>query len=241
MMPAPHASPSHRPPTFSSPSPSTPSAASTAIAELKAALDARTKPSLPDCHVVFVVGGPGAGKGTQCLRLVDQFGGRVCHLSAGDLLREEQRRKDSSPLGALIISCINEGLIVPMQVTITLLERAMQREISEHGTTRFLIDGFPRAVDQGVEFERAVCPSRALIFMQCPQEIMQERLLKRAALSGRTDDNATTIAKRFRTFQETTMPVIDHFANKLHTVDCDGSPDEVYRRFHHAIVNILDL
>lgn len=104
--------------------------------------------------MVFVLGGPGAGKGTQCALLASRFGYR--HLSAGDLLREE-RQRPGSEYGELINTYIRSGKIVPMHITIGLLERAMVAS----GRAKFLIDGFPRDVAQGVEFERVVCPAGA--------------------------------------------------------------------------------
>ena len=90
--------------------------------------------------VVYVLGGPGAGKGTQCANLVRDYG--FTHLSAGDLLREEQDRKDSE-FGSLIKQNIKEGIIVPMEITVQLLENAMTADLEkkEDGKGRFLIDG----------------------------------------------------------------------------------------------------
>jgi UMP-CMP kinase len=91
-----------------------------------------------DATVIFVLGGPGSGKGTQCAKLVKDYGFK--HLSAGDLLREEQDRPGSE-YGEMIKHYIREGTIVPMEVTITLLEKAIFRTIDETGQRRFLIDG----------------------------------------------------------------------------------------------------
>ena len=86
--------------------------------------------------VIFVLGGPGAGKGTQCANLVRDYG--FTHLSAGDLLRAEQDR-EGSEFGQMIKEHIREGIIVPMEVTVQLLENAIQD--SNGGEGRFLIDG----------------------------------------------------------------------------------------------------
>ncbi|KAF9428475.1 hypothetical protein BGZ94_002266 [Podila epigama] len=107
---------------------------------------AEKKEALKDTTVIFVLGGPGAGKGTQCANLVRDFG--FVHLSAGDLLRAEQERPGSQ-YGELIKTYIKEGKIVPMEVTIALLEN----EMLASGQTRFLIDGFPRKMDQALKFE----------------------------------------------------------------------------------------
>ena len=104
----------------------------------------REKPlySSDDITVLFVLGGPGAGKGTQCAKLVKDYGFK--HLSAGDLLREEQDR-EGSQFGDLIKEYIKEGLIVPMEVTIQLLENAITATIKETGNKKFLIDGMSDA------------------------------------------------------------------------------------------------
>jgi UMP-CMP kinase len=177
-----------------------------------------------DTTVIFVLGGPGAGKGTQCARINKEFP-KIIHLSAGELLREEQARPDS-PLGTIIISCINNGTIVPMHITISLLENAMK---SHPEATAFLIDGFPRSIDQGEEFERKVCESTAVIFYDCPQDVMRDRLLKRGAISGRTDDNPETISKRFTTYVKSTLPVIDFYRSKVFTINSNDQEDVIYK------------
>ena len=96
--------------------------------------------SKDDVTVLFVLGGPGAGKGTQCQKLVNDYGFK--HLSAGDLLREEQDRAGSQ-FGEMIKTYIKEGTIVPMEVTVKLLENAMRSsmESGENDNKLFLIDG----------------------------------------------------------------------------------------------------
>lgn len=94
--------------------------------------------------IIFVLGGPGSGKGTQCAKLVKDYGFK--HLSAGDLLREEQDR-EGSQYGEMIKQYIKDGEIVPMEVTISLLEKAIVKEIESKGgedgdvTAKFLVDG----------------------------------------------------------------------------------------------------
>ena len=93
-------------------------------------------------EVVFVLGGPGAGKGTQCKNIVKKYG--YVHLSAGDLLREERSNPDSE-FGEMIENHIRNGTIVPVEVTCSLLDRAMRNSDNPH--KRFMIDGFPRNED----------------------------------------------------------------------------------------------
>ena len=92
-----------------------------------------------EVSVVYVLGGPGAGKGTQCAYLVRDY--EFTHLSAGDLLRQEQDRPGSE-FGSMIKRHIKDGLIVPMEVTVQLLENAMTEDMKEKDRNgRFLIDG----------------------------------------------------------------------------------------------------
>lgn len=185
--------------------------------------------------VIFVLGGPGAGKGTQCANIVRDYGFK--HLSAGDLLREEQDRPGSE-FGEMIKTYIKEGQIVPMEVTIQLLENAMTHTIEQsNGSTRqFLIDGFPRKMDQAIAFEEKVVPSKFTLFFDTSEEVMRERLLKRGETSGRADDNEESIKKRFRTFVETSMPVVEMFEKEGRVVKVDASqkPEEVYRHVQKA-------
>lgn len=113
-----------------------------AIDQLGAATRTESLWSPEKVTVIFVLGGPGAGKGTQCAKLVSDYGFK--HLSAGDLLREEQDRPGSE-FGEMIKTYIKEGTIVPMEVTIQLLENAMKHSIENDGKTMFLIDGMLRS------------------------------------------------------------------------------------------------
>ncbi|GAA5831075.1 hypothetical protein JCM3766R1_006226 [Sporobolomyces carnicolor] len=199
--------------------------------------------------VIFVLGGPGAGKGTQCARLVEEH--HFVHLSAGDLLRAEQTR-EGSQYGEMIKTYIKEGRIVPMEVTIKLLENAMRAELEQaqrSSTTtaqptqkkRFLIDGFPRQMDQAIKFDESVCPSSLVLFLVCPENILQERLLERGKTSGRDDDNAESIKKRFQTFINTSMPVVDYYRKQGKVVDIDSSKtiEQVYEEIVTGIKPVL--
>ncbi|KAJ5875941.1 uncharacterized protein N7529_001525 [Penicillium soppii] len=195
--------------------------------------------STEDVTVVFFLGGPGSGKGTQSANLVESYG--FVHLSAGDLLRAEQERAGSQ-YGDMIREYIREGKIVPMEVTVALLSNAMADSLASApppaGTkARFLIDGFPRKLDQAVFFEATVCPSELVLFLDCPEDVMESRLLKRGETSGRADDNAESIRKRFKTFVETSMPVVEDFRakDKVVEVKADTSVKEVYAKIKAGI------
>ncbi|KAH9951422.1 UMP-CMP kinase [Amylocystis lapponica] len=187
--------------------------------------------------VIFVLGGPGAGKGTQCANLVKDFG--FCHLSAGDLLRAEQNR-EGSQYGEMIRNYIKEGQIVPMEVTVKLLENAMRGALEEKregdgwadGKGRFLVDGFPRKMDQAIKFDEEVCLSAQVLFFTTTEEEMLKRLMERGKTSGREDDNEESIKKRFRVYKEQTMPVIEYYSkqHKVSTIDATASIDEVHEK-----------
>ncbi|KAM5434946.1 bifunctional uridylate/adenylate kinase [Microsporum canis] len=197
--------------------------------------------SADEVTVIFVLGGPGSGKGTQSAKLVKDYG--FSHLSAGDLLRAEQDR-EGSQYGDLIRHNIREGIIVPMEITVTLLSNAMadilekqKNENRAEPTSRFLIDGFPRKMDQAIYFEETVCLSAGTLFLSCPEDVMLGRLLKRGETSGRDDDNIESIKKRFRVFEETSMPVVNYYEKmgKVMSVSAVGTEQEVTSRIHQEL------
>ena len=177
-------------------------------------------------QVVFVLGGPGAGKGTQCKLIESEFG--FLHLSAGDLLREERARPNSE-FGELIETCLKEGRIVPVEITCSLLKRAME----EAGQNKFLVDGFPRNLDNLTGWKKVMGDSVDEIFclfLECPEAVMERRLVARGATSGRCDDNLESIRKRFAVFLESTMPIVEHFrgVGKLRMVTSDQPVEIVW-------------
>lgn len=193
--------------------------------------------SADQVSVVFVLGGPGAGKGTQCAKLVNDY--HFVHLSAGDLLRAE-RQREGSKYGELISHYIKEGLIVPQEVTVALLKQAITDNYQK-GNTKFLVDGFPRKMDQAITFEEQIVPSKFTLFFDCPENVMLERLLERGKTSGRDDDNIESIKKRFRTFIETSMPVVEYFEklSKVVKVSCNHPVDEVYKEVQAAVEEMI--
>ncbi len=188
--------------------------------------------SQPQFQVVFVLGGPGAGKGTQCTLLANQH--NWTHLSAGDLLRAE--RKSGSDLAELINSKISQGQIVPSSITVKLIKNAMEKVNEEDSSKiKFLIDGFPRSEENVTVWDEHMPENVAklefVLFLDCPEDVMTGRLLERAKTSGRNDDNLETIRKRFTLFRETSMPIVDMFEKKglVKTVVADKSVDDVYK------------
>lgn len=166
--------------------------------------------SMNEFRVFFVLGGPGAGKGTQSSFLKEQY--PCVHLSVGDLLREETAKSDS-PNGSLISECLKEGKIVPVEISLSLLQNAMENAASEKGKELFfLVDGFPRNFDNLEGWNRCmkgVSSVWGVLMFTCPLDVLEQRILSRAETSGRSDDNLKSAQKRFRTFEEQTMPVVD--------------------------------
>ncbi|XP_028833085.1 UMP-CMP kinase [Denticeps clupeoides] len=182
-------------------------------------------------QVVFVLGGPGAGKGTQCARIVENYS--YTHLSAGDLLRQERSRKDSES-GQLIDTYIKEGKIVPVEITINLLRKAMEDTMQkDEDKFRFLIDGFPRNQDN-LQGWTAVMEGKAdvrfVLFFDCSNQVCIDRCLERGKSSGRSDDNRESLEKRLRTYLQSTRPIIELYGEqgKVRTIDASRTVDEVF-------------
>lgn len=182
-------------------------------------------PNPPFPPIVFVLGGPGSGKGTQCAKLKRDFNfEQVC---VGDLLRREAARE--TPVGKRVAEIMQRGEIVPGDVTMKLLKAELSALASV--CRGVLIDGFPRAMDQAEAFENMVATCWFVLYFRCEEKEMVYRLLKRGKTSGRSDDVVEVVKKRLRTFLEKTMPVIKHYRKRglLREVDAGhGSPAEVY-------------
>ncbi|NXF31623.1 KCY kinase, partial [Nyctibius bracteatus] len=189
--------------------------------------------------VVFVLGGPGAGKGTQCARIVEKYG--YTHLSAGDLLRDE-RKRPGSQYGELIENYIKEGEIVPVEITISLLKRAMDQTMADNSQkNKFLIDGFPRNEDNLQGWNKTMdgkADVSFVLFFDCDNEICIDRCLERGKSSGRSDDNRESLEKRIHTYLQSTKPIIDLYERmgKVRKVDASKSVDEVFEK----VVQIFD-
>ncbi|XP_066293891.1 uncharacterized protein [Branchiostoma lanceolatum] len=186
--------------------------------------DGGKEDSLQGKKVIFVVGGPGCGKGTQCERIVAKYG--YTHLSSGDLLRDEV--KSGSERGKKLTEIMEKGELVPMSVVLDLLKEAMLAKAGE--SQGFLIDGYPREVQQGAEFEEKIASCDCVLYFECSDETMTERLLGRAKTSGRVDDNEETIKKRLTTFHNATEPVVQYYEDKkkLAKISAERPPDEVF-------------
>jgi UMP-CMP kinase len=206
----------------------------------KSDVEETTTISLPPCQVVFVLGGPGSGKGTQCALIEENFDGWK-HLSAGDLLREE-RKQGGGELGDKINSLIAAGKLVPAEITVGCLEKGMQQAYSKSGTSKFLIDGFPRNQDNVTVWENNMPIHKVLsvLYFDCPEEVLVGRLLERSKTSGRNDDNLDTIRKRFQTFQQESYPIVEIYESqhKVKRIASDQSVEQVYQVVEAFFTNL---
>ncbi|KAH9307245.1 hypothetical protein KI387_035156 [Taxus chinensis] len=189
----------------------------------------------PEVLIIFVLGGPGSGKGTQCEKIVKEY--RFVHLSLGDLLRNEV--SSESDIGKQVKTCMAEGKLVQVEIALELLKNAMDKSKNK----RFLIDGFPRNVDQAEAFEDKICKPSMVLYLECSSDIMEKRLMERGATSGRIDDNIETIKKRFKTFEKETIPVIKYYENSgnsvLVKISSENDIDVVYGEVEKALKNLL--
>ncbi|KAJ1348335.1 hypothetical protein KIN20_003613 [Parelaphostrongylus tenuis] len=176
-------------------------------------------------NVVFILGPPGAGKGTQCMKIQEHFG--FVHLSAGDLLRAE-RQRTGSQLSGLIEQHIKNGTIVPVEITCQLLENAMDAAGDAKG---FLIDGFPRNQNNLEGWQRQMegkVDVKFVLFLSCRVDVCIQRCLHRG--EGRTDDNEESLRKRIETYNNQTLPIIEHYEKLglVREVPSEKNPEEVY-------------
>eukprot|EP00931_Biecheleriopsis_adriatica_P003691 TRINITY_DN105467_c0_g1_i1.p1 TRINITY_DN105467_c0_g1~~TRINITY_DN105467_c0_g1_i1.p1 ORF type:complete len:1485 (-),score=426.76 TRINITY_DN105467_c0_g1_i1:23-4477(-) len=191
-----------------------------AAVEKEATLDDMPTPPF----VVFVGGGPGSGKGTQCTKIAKEF--NMIHLSTGDLMRAEVAAE--TILGQEILEHMKAGSLVPDDAVLTMLKKAM---VKHQDTNRFLLDGFPRSVEQAKRFEREIAEMSFLLLLDVREDVMRERIAGRAVSEpGRPDDNEETLQKRLVVYAEQTMPLVSYYnpIGKLRKVDAEKSVEEVF-------------
>ncbi|CAF2863901.1 unnamed protein product [Rotaria sp. Silwood2] len=183
------------------------------------------KNALKGKPIIFVGGGPGSGKGTQCEKMIAKYG--FTHLSAGDLIRAAAQNS-STEKGRYFNEAMSQGKLISSEDILGLLKDAIYKKAST--ASGFLIDGFPRRVEQGIQFEQEVARCDVLIYFDVSDEIMTERLVKRGETSGRIDDNEETIKKRLVTFHQETQPILGYYGKqgKLITIDANRRTDEIF-------------
>ena len=178
----------------------------------------------PAPNVVFVLGGPGAGKGTMCELAESQLG--WTHLSTGDLLRAE--RETGGPTAAMIEEFVAAGKLVPNDITVALLKSAMERVTRSTGRNNFLLDGFPRSLsnlDAWYEVFGRAAELPTMLYFECPYAVLESRILGRARYTGRSDDNTESLKLRFDTFRAETLPTVEFFKSRGRCAEIDTSQD----------------
>jgi adenylate kinase len=178
---------------------------------------------------VILLGPPGCGKGTQSKRLLDLL--QVPHLSTGDMLRQAKQQK--SPLGLKIAECIDQGRLVSDELIMDLVAERIQRPDCQRGC---LFDGIPRTIAQAESLDRLLAQrgaSLAHVFeLVVDGEELMRRMLERAKIEGRADDNEETIRRRMEVYASETRPLVDYYRQKgkLRSIEGSGSPDAVFQR-----------
>ena len=197
---------------------------------------------------LILLGPPGAGKGTQCKRIIDKYG--IGHLSSGDILRGE--RKANSELGQKAQSYMDSGALVPDDLIIDMMIAAIKKAPSG-----YVLDGFPRTVAQGegldAALEKAGEKIDAIVNLQVPDEPIMDRMTGRrscpecgavyhvinlkpkvdgqcdkgcGALVQRKDDTPEVVTHRLKTYHEQTAEVVGYYQGKGNTIlDIDANQD----------------
>jgi len=132
---------------------------------------------------------------------------------------------------------MKNGVLVPRAVVLALIQQAMLKNLD--AAKGFLIDGYPREVEQGVDFEDQIAPAALVIYFDCSDETMTKRLLGRALSSGRADDNEETIKKRLVTFHQCSEPVIQKYTSKCVSIPADVDVDTITTQCFESVDKML--
>ena len=171
---------------------------------------------------LIIFGPPGAGKGTQAKYLVKKF--NSFQISTGDMLREEINK--NSEIGKKIINNMNEGKFVEDEIVNKLLEKII---FDSSKMNKLIFDGYPRTINQAKNLENLLNKSNQKIdyifFLNVSKDSIVRRVEKRKILEKRSDDDASTILKRYDTYMEVTKPVLDFYSSKSNFYEIDGSAE----------------
>ncbi|HHN75322.1 MAG TPA: adenylate kinase [Acidobacteria bacterium] len=182
---------------------------------------------------LLIFGPPGAGKGTQAARIGAQRG--IPHISTGEMLR--MAVESGSELGERVKAIVERGHLVSDELMGELVE---QRLAEPDAAAGFLLDGFPRTAPQVEILDRILGDDRrvdAVLMLEVPDEELVQRLLRRAGIEGRPDDNRETIEERLRVYRARTAPVAGIYQERgvLRAVDGTGSIDQVFARIEAVL------
>lgn len=175
---------------------------------------------------IVLMGAPGAGKGTQAKLLQEKLG--LPQVATGDLFRANL--KNQTELGQLANSYMQRGALVPDEVTVAMVKDRLSKPDCVKGA---ILDGFPRTVAQAEALDLMLAQDfgakiRIVPHIHVDAEVLIARLLKRAEIEGRADDNEETIRHRMTVYQEATAPLLAHYQARGLLVEIDGDrPIEV--------------
>lgn len=169
---------------------------------------------------LVLLGPPGAGKGTQAAVLSDSL--NIPHISTGDLFRANISQ--GTALGKEAQSYIDAGKLVPTELTARMVRDRLSQDDAAEG---FLLDGFPRTIEQATLLEEMLQESGnaldAVVNFQVSEDVVVERMMAR----GRKDDNEETIRTRLQVYRAETAPLIEHYGEKIITIDAEGTVEDI--------------
>jgi adenylate kinase len=183
---------------------------------------------------LLIMGPPGAGKGTQAVRIADHLG--IPTISTGDIFRRNLAA--GTDLGRQAQAYMDAGEYVPDDVTTAMVADRLAQPDAAQG---WLLDGYPRTLAQVEALETMLAaagtPLDGVIELTVDTDAVVQRLLKRAEIEGRADDNETTIRRRMEVYAEQTAPLTQRYdsGGLLRRVDGMGSVDEVTERIVSAL------
>ena len=186
---------------------------------------------------ILIMGPPGAGKGTQAARVADYY--TIPAISTGDIFRSLQTSE--SPLAHQVRSIMASGSYISDEITDEIVTDRLNRGDCRRG---FLLDGYPRTVGQVVTLDRLLATGSrridAVVALTADDDAITERLLDRARIQGRTDDNPETIRVRLKTYRQHTAPLLDAYSDRGLVVEVDGvgAVDEITARIQSGIAGV---
>jgi len=193
---------------------------------------------------LILLGGPGAGKGTQAAKLKEYYG--IVHLSTGEILREA--RAAGTELGRKAAEYMDTGKLLPDDIILSIVSEKLDgiasgtgtetygQQTADNGQIGFLFDGFPRTIHQAEGLDELLYEKGikldAVVSIDVPDEIVIDRLLKRAEIEGRPDDNRETIENRLKVYYEQTEPLKEYYAKSglVKSIDGVGTVDDIFER-----------
>jgi adenylate kinase len=183
---------------------------------------------------LLLIGPPGAGKGTQAVKLAEAFA--IPAISTGDIFRENV--KNETELGTQAKAFMDRGEYVPDSLTNALVRDRLDWDDAVNG---FLLDGYPRTADQVVELDSILSDKgeslNAVVLITADSDEVVRRLLGRAAEQGRADDTEDVIRRRLEVYAEQTAPLIEVYSKRNLVVEVDGlgAVEEVTKRILDAL------